>query len=121
MKVYIDYMVIKSKQKGSHINYLKKTFEMLREYKLELKASKCAFGIRSEIFLGSLVIRRGIKANPDQISTLLVVQSPKMTKHVQKLTGMVAALNRFISRYLDKCRPFFQLLKKSLMFEWTLK
>ena len=39
-------------------------------------------------------------------------------KEVQKLTGMLVALNRFISRFADRCRPFYQLLKKWKGFQW---
>ena len=62
--------------------------------------------------------RRGIEANPDQISAIQNLASLRTTKEVQKLTGMAAALNRFISRSSDKCRPFFQLLKKRVGYEW---
>ena len=41
-----------------------------------------------------------------------------MTKEVQKLTGMISALNRFVSRSSDKCRPFFQLLRKKAGYVW---
>ena len=45
--------------------------------------------------------------------------SPKTVKEVQILNGKVAALNRFISRAMDKCLAFFRTLKKS--FEWMTK
>jgi hypothetical protein len=111
-------MVVKSREKRDHIANLKETFEILREYRLKLNASKCAFGVSSGKFLGHLVTRRGIEANPDQIAALQRLQSPRTTKEVQRLTGMAAALNRFISRSSDKCKPFFQLLKKREGYEW---
>ena len=43
--------------------------------------------------------------------------SPKTVKEVQKLTGQIAALNRFVSRAIDKCLPFFKTLKQA--FAWT--
>ena len=46
------------------------------------------------------------------------MQPPRNPKKVQKLTGMIAALNRFISRSADRCRPFFLLLNKWKRFEW---
>ena len=118
VEVYIDDMVIKSKQKKSHIEDLKETFEVLKEYKLKLNASKCAFGVGSGKFLGSLVTRRGIEASPEQIKAIKELRAPSSAKDVQKLTGMAAALNRFISKSSDKCRPFFQLLRKNSRFEW---
>uniref|UniRef100_A0A2N9FQA7 Uncharacterized protein n=1 Tax=Fagus sylvatica TaxID=28930 RepID=A0A2N9FQA7_FAGSY len=61
--------------------------------------------------------QRGIEANPDKIKAILEMQPPKNTKEVQRLTGRIAALNRFMSRSTDKCLPFFKTLKKA--FEWT--
>ena len=118
MEVYIDDMVVKSKEKADHIADLKVTFDILRQFQLKLNASKCAFGVSSGKFLGHLVTERGIEANPDQITALQTLESPKTTKEVQKLTGMAAALNRFISHSSDRCRPFFQLLKKRKGYEW---
>ncbi|XP_024030692.1 uncharacterized protein LOC112094323 [Morus notabilis] len=47
------------------------------------------------------------------------MRSPTKPKEVQRLTGCVAALNRFISKAIDKCVPFFDALKGSRRFEWT--
>ena len=66
-----------------------------------------------------MVTHRGIEVNPDQIRANHSLQSPRNPKEVQKLTGMIAALNRFISCSADRCRPFFLLLHKWEGFEWT--
>ena len=66
-----------------------------------------------------MVTHRGIEVNPDQIKAINDLQAPRNPKEVQKLTGMTAALNRFISRSADRCRPFFFLLHKWKGFEWT--
>ncbi|XP_030927507.1 uncharacterized protein LOC115953836 [Quercus lobata] len=66
-----------------------------------------------------MVTHRGIEANPDQIKVIHNLQPPRNPKEVQKLTGMIAALNRFISRSADRCRPFFLLLHKWKGFEWN--
>ena len=66
-----------------------------------------------------MVTHRGIEVNPDQIKAINNLQSPRNPKEVQKLTGMAAALNRFISRSADRCRLFFLLIKKWKGFEWT--
>ena len=62
---------------------------------------------------------RGIEVNPDQIKAINILQPPRNPKEVQKLTGMTTALNRFISRLADRCRPFFLLMNKWKRFEWT--
>ena len=71
MEVYIDDMVIKSKQSQDHLPDLNQVFDILKKSKLKLNASKCAFGVASGKFLGSLVTRRGIEASPDQIAAIL--------------------------------------------------
>ena len=112
IEVYIDNMVVKSKVVSKQVEDLTNIFEILREYKLRLNASKCSFGVGLGNFLGYMVTHRGIEVNPDQIKAINNLQPPWNPKEVQKLIGMMAALNRFISRSADRCRPFFLLLHK---------
>ena len=104
---------------SEHLEDLQVVFEILRSYKLRLNASKCSFGVGSSKFLGYMVTHRGIEVNPDQIKAINNMRTPRNPKEVQKLTGMVVALNRFISRSADRCRPFFLLINKWKNFEWT--
>lgn len=119
VEVYIDDMVVKSQQKLSHLLDLKRTFERLRQYGMKLNPAKCSFGLTSGKFLGYMMTQRGIEANPEQIRAILEMPSPKNKKEVQRLTGRLAALNRFISRSSDKCKHFFQILKKAENFGWS--
>uniref|UniRef100_A0A2N9EA47 Uncharacterized protein n=1 Tax=Fagus sylvatica TaxID=28930 RepID=A0A2N9EA47_FAGSY len=119
VEVYIDDMVVKSVKGKDHIEDLERVFGILRRHNLKLNASKCAFGVGSGKFLGFLVTQRGIEANPDQIAAIQGLQPPKNVREVQKLTGMAAALNRFISKSAEKCRPFFDLIKKGKSFAWS--
>ncbi|KAL0424764.1 UNVERIFIED_CONTAM: hypothetical protein Sradi_1011200 [Sesamum radiatum] len=57
--------------------------------------------------------------NPEKIEAIINMQPPGTTKEVQKLTGRIAALNRFISRSSDKGLPFFKILKKADAFSWN--
>ncbi|KAL5554258.1 hypothetical protein UlMin_041659 [Ulmus minor] len=112
-------MLVKSLKADKHIDNLRESFEVLREYKMKLNPAKCAFGVTSGKFLGFMVNHRGIEANPAKIQALLDMESPRKVKEVQSLTGRVAALNRFISRATDKCQPFFRALRKGKDFSWT--
>ena len=76
-------------------------------------------GVGSGKFLGYMVTHRGIEVSPDQIKAINSLQAPWNPKEVQKLTGMVVALNRFISRPVDRCRPFYLLMNKLKGFEWS--
>ena len=117
IEIYIDDMVVKSKVESDRVNDLGNIFDILRRYKLRLNASKYSFGVGSGKFLGYMVTHRGIEGNPDQIKAIKTLQLPRNPKEVQRLTRMIAALNRFIFRSADKCRPFFQLLNKWKGFE----
>jgi ethanolamine utilization protein EutA (predicted chaperonin) len=69
--------------------------------------------------LGFLVSDRGIGANPVKITAITDMEAPTTVKDVQKLTGCMAALNRFISRLGERGLPFFKLLKRQDKFQWT--
>ena len=105
-------MVVKSKVVFEHLGDLGSTFNILRKHKLRLNASKCSFSVGSGKFLGYMVTHRGIKVNLDQIKAVNDLKPPPSAKEVQKLTRMVAALNRFISRSADRCIPFYLLINK---------
>ena len=121
MEAYIDDMVVKSRQVKEHLTDLGEVFSVLRGHKLLLNASKCSFGVSLGKFLGYMITHRGIKVNPDQIKAISSLHPPWNPKEEKKLTGMAAALNMFISRSVDRCRPFFQLLHKWKDFHWTEK
>ena len=90
-------MVVKSKVVSEHVGDLGDIFEILRKHKLRLNASKCSFSVGSSKFLGYMVTHRGIEVNPDQVKAINSLQLPRNPKEIQKLTGMTAVLNRFIS------------------------
>ena len=106
-------LVVTSKQEFQDV------FEILRRHKLRLNAKKCLFEVWASKFLGYLITNQGIEVNPDQIEAVKRLKLPSNPKEVQVLIGMLAALNRFISKFANRCRPFYQLLKKWKGFQWT--
>jgi hypothetical protein len=77
------------------------------------------FGVTTGKLLGFLVSCRGIEANPEKIKTIEAMRPPARIKEVQKLTGCLVVLSRFISRLAERALPFFKLLRKSGPFVWT--
>ena len=112
-------MVVKSKLVSEHLADLTSIFEILKEHKQHLNASKCSFGVGLGKFLGYMATHKGIEVNPDQIKAINSLQPCRNPKEVQKLTGIMAVFNRFISRSAERCRPFFLLLHKWKEFEWS--
>ena len=86
---------------------------------MKLNPAKCAFGVSTEKLLGFIVNNRGIEANPDKINVVLDMPPPSNIKEVQRLTGRVVVLSRFVSKASDKCQPLFLVLKKS--FHWDTR
>ena len=82
IEVYIDNKVVKSKVVSEHVGDLVNIFEILREHKLRLNASKCSFGVGSGKFLGYMVTYRGIKVNPNQVKAINSLQPPRNPKEV---------------------------------------
>jgi hypothetical protein len=69
--------------------------------------------------LGFIVSHRGIEVNPEKIEAIMRMEAPWSQKKVQRLTGCMPALRRFISRLGEKGLPFYKLLKKVDKFQWT--
>ena len=113
----MKYMLVKTKEESTHLDDLQETFTTLKRYQMKLNPSKRTFGVASGKFLGFMVSQRGIEANPEKVRVILEMVSPKTVKEVQKLTGRIAMLNRFVSKAMDKCLPFFMTLKQA--FVWT--
>ena len=97
MEVYIDDMLVKSVKAELHIDHLAESFQVLKDYKMKLNPTKCAFGVSAGKFLGFIVNSRGIEENPDKIKAVLEIQQPSNTKEIQHLNGRIAALSRFVS------------------------
>ncbi|XP_074323440.1 uncharacterized protein LOC141660358 [Apium graveolens] len=111
MEVYVDDMLVKSKEANDHVKHLMKMFNILRRFHMRLNPQKCVFDVESGKFLGFIVNHREIEANPGKIKALLDMKSPTNVKQVQSLTGRIATLNRFVSKSSDGCKEFFKAIK----------
>ena len=119
MEVYIDDMLVKSKERPDHKKHLQETFELLQRYDMKLNPLKCAFRVSSGKFLGFMVTQRGIKANTIHLKAIMDSQALTTRKGVQQLTGRLVALERFISHFIDRLRPFFTTLKGAKQIGWN--
>ena len=119
VEAYMDDIVVKSRKGSDLLTDLAETFANLRRYDIKLNPSKCTFGVPGGKLLGFLISERGIDANPEKVGTILRMKRPVRVHDVQKLTGCLAALSRFISRLGEKALPLYRLMKKSDKFEWT--
>ena len=86
---------------------------------MKLNPSKCAFGVSAGKFLGFMVSQRGIEVSPDQVKAVMETPPPRNKKELQRLTGKLVALGRFIARFTDELRPFFLAIRKAGANGWT--
>src|SRR3954464_14742186 len=84
-----------------------------------LNPKKCVFGVPASKLLGFIVSQRGIEINPEKIRPILNINGPTCLKDIQRLTGCVAAVSRFVSQLGEKALPLYKLLKKANKFTWT--
>ncbi|XP_075653974.1 uncharacterized protein LOC142624325 [Castanea sativa] len=106
-------------KKQGRRRFAKEHVEAVRQ---EVGKLREAGAIRETFFLewlANTVVLKKKSVNPDQIEAMKRLKSPNNPKEVQKLTGMLATLNRFISKFVDRCQPFYQLLKKWKGFQWN--
>jgi hypothetical protein len=118
VEAYVDDVVGKTTVEDQLIADLTKTFANIREFKWKLNPTKCVFGVPSGRLLGFMVGHRGIEANPAKVDAIRKMAKPSNKKDVMMLTGMMAAVGRFISKLGEKGLPFFKLLKKTDKFVW---
>ena len=119
LEVYVDDIVVKSKSTGDLIANLEETFSNLRRFNIKLNPEKCVFGVPKGKLLGFNISERGIEANPEKISAIMSMGPIHDVKGVQRLTGCLAALSRFISRLGERGMPLYKLLKRAEPFQWT--
>jgi hypothetical protein len=121
IEAYVDNIVVKSKKTGDLVPDLIEVFEKLRQHGVKLNPEKCIFGVLRGMLLGFVVSERSIEANPEKISTIMDMRPIKNLKGVQRVTGCLTALSRFIARLREHNLPLYKLMKKSNHFTWTLK
>jgi hypothetical protein len=119
VEVYVDDIVVKTMRGSTLVEDLTLVFDKLRATRTKLNPDKCVFGVCAGKLLGFLVSYRGIEANPEKIKAIEAMRPLARIKNVQKLTGSLAALSRFISRLDERALPFFKLLRMSGPFSWN--
>jgi hypothetical protein len=119
VEVYVNDIMVKTKRGSTLVEYLTLVSDKLRATHTKLNPDKCVFGVSAGKLLGFLVSHRAIEENPEKIKAIEAMRPPTRIKDVQKLTGSLAALSRFISRLAERALPFFKLLRKSGPFSWT--
>ncbi|XP_035833056.1 uncharacterized protein LOC118481856 [Helianthus annuus] len=122
IEVYMDDLVIMSKEESLMLVNIQKTFDTLHGVNIKLNPAKCSFGLEEGKFLGFIVTKDRFKVNPEKVQAIERMPSPSMIKEMQKLAGRLAALNRFLANHAAKSFPFIKTHRncvKKNQFQWT--
>ncbi|WJZ81167.1 hypothetical protein VitviT2T_001021 [Vitis vinifera] len=118
VEVYVDDLIVKSRDRSDHLAALERFFERIRQFILRLNPEKCTFGVTSGKLLGYMVSERGIKVDPNKIRAILDMPAPRTERKVRGFLGRLQYISRFIARLTDICEPIFRLLRKSQPTLW---
>nr|GEV78251.1 putative reverse transcriptase domain-containing protein [Tanacetum cinerariifolium] len=116
--VFIDDILIYSRNKEEHANHLRIIMELLRKDKLYAKFSKCDFWVRTMQFLGHLIDSQGLHVDPAMIEAVKNWASPTTPTEIRQFLGLVGYYLRFIKDFSKIAKSLTILSQKDKKFVW---
>ncbi|GKA16552.1 putative reverse transcriptase domain-containing protein [Tanacetum coccineum] len=116
--VFIDDILIYSKNKQEHEEHLKLILELLKKEELYAKFSKCEFWIPKVQFLSHVIDSQGIHVDPAKIESIKDWASPKSPTEIRQFLGLAGYYRRFIEGFSKIAKPMTKLTQKKVKFEW---
>ncbi|GJY65263.1 putative reverse transcriptase domain-containing protein [Tanacetum coccineum] len=119
--VFIDDILIYSKNEKEHEEHLKAILGLLKEEKLYAKFSKCDFWIPKVQFLGHVIDSQGIHVDPAKIESIKDWASPKTPTEIRQFLGLAGYYRRFIEGFSKIAKSMTKLTQKGIKFDWGEK
>ncbi|XP_021759479.1 uncharacterized protein LOC110724369 [Chenopodium quinoa] len=116
--VYLDDILIYSKNEEEHLKHLEEIFKTLREQQLYGKLEKCHFLLTDIVFLGYIISGEGIKVDPSKVEAISSWPIPKTVTEVRSFHGLTSFYRRFIEHFSTLMGPITECTKKG-SFQWT--
>src|SRR3954466_2042155 len=117
--VFIDDILVFSKNEEEHKEHLRLVLEKLREHQLYAKFSKCEFWLKEVGFLGHVISGEGIAVDPTKVETVTKWEAPTTVGEIRSFLGLAGYYRRFIENFSKIAKPMTELLKKDTKFNWT--
>jgi hypothetical protein len=121
MVVFIDDILIYSKNEEEHARHLRIVLTLLREHQLYAKFSKCTFWLEDIQFLGHVLSANGIAVDPNKVKDILEWKPPTTVHQVRSFLGLAGYYHRFILDFSKLVKPITSLLKNDTKFNWSSK
>ena len=119
VEVYVDDMIVKSRDRADHLAALQRFFERIKWFRLRLNPKQCTFEVTYGKFLGHIVSEHGIEVDPEKIKAILDMQALRTEKEIRGFLGRLRYISHFIARLIDICEPIFRLLRKNQPTVWN--
>jgi hypothetical protein len=119
--VFIDDILIYSKNLEDHAKHLHIILQRLREHHLYAKFSKCEFWLDSVKFLGHTISSDGISVDPSKVQEVMDWKLPTSVHQIRSFLGLAGYYRRFIPDFSKIAKPMTELLKKGVKFFWNEK
>ena len=119
--VFIDDILVYSRDEQEHEQHLKIVLQTLREKKLYAKLRKYDFWLKEVSFLGHIVSAEGIRVNPAKIEVVVNWKPPRSVTEVRSFLGLARYYRRLVKGFSVIASPLTKLLRKGVKFEWTDK
>jgi hypothetical protein len=119
--VFVDEILIYSKNKEEHAEHLRIVLTCLREHQLYAKFSKCTFWLEEIQFLGHILSAKGIVVDPSKVKDILEWKSLTTVHQVSSFLGLAGYYHRFIPDFSKIVKPIIELLKNDVKFNWSPK
>ncbi|GJP70686.1 hypothetical protein CLOP_g1598 [Closterium sp. NIES-67] len=110
--VYVDDILIFSRNMKQHVEHLRRVFEILRQERFYVKLSKSEFALEKVQFLGHMVSAQGVHVDPKKIKAVRTWKTPENMKELQQFLGFANYYNRFVPQYAKLAAPLTNLLKR---------
>ena len=119
--VYLDDVIVFSKDFSQHLERLSLVFDRLSKANLRLKPKKCSFGRKKIRFLGHLVSASGIEPLPETCESVKDFPRPSTVREVRSFIGLTSYYRRFIPQFSRKSKPLTDLTRRDVAFIWDDK
>src|SRR3954469_15757825 len=117
--VFIDDILIYSKNEQEHEAHLCLVLEKLREHQLYAKFSKCEFWLKEVGYLGHVVSGEGVVVDPSKVSRVTEWETPTTVGDIRSFLGLTGYYRSFIENFSKLAKPMTELLKKENKFDWS--